>query len=365
MQNFNEINFIIISEFCYLYRTNCDKALYNKPDMIFLKKETTFIEEVRNFKNIPFDNLENPSQAISDINVAIHSIELGSELSDLLNQVHQYFEELKPNSYNHRTLYFWQWIKYAFELTTHCITEERDEIIHLKMKTAIFFYALDDICDELKDEKLLKSIISEVENKTGNYSNLLLKLWDDLQIAYQNTPNYNKVKSELNIAYQAIFNSFFWIQKSGNILTTKIDLDVYLEKVSPTNCVYLAAIIELLFDSDLTNVKIVKEVALETQKMAQIGNWISTWQREVKQGDYSSGILIYLINNKYIEQIDLNKNDNVIDLVKKFDGEKYLMKQWNMLYDQIFLKNLQELEGAHLKSFKVILFMQLNAVGLI
>lgn len=330
--------------------------------------KTTLLESLKNIDILSFDNLEINNDTLTDLNMVINSIELGEELCDLLNLVNNYFEAIKPNSYKHRTIFFWKWIKFAFELSTLNTIEDKEKVIQLKMKTVIFVYALDDICDELRDEKLLNSIIQSINEGIPKRNDLLVNLWSDLSNEYQNTPNYSVLKKELESAQTTILDSFQWAQKSGNVLSQKINLNQYLNNVSPTNCVHLAAVIDLLFVNDLSKNKSIFEASLDTQKMAQIGNWISTWQREIKQNDYSSGLLIYLVNTGYIRVADLNKSpDKIIAIIKEVKAEEYFMEYWHELFQNVKSK-LQnkassEMETTYLNAFKILLFMQIGSVG--
>lgn len=327
----------------------------------------SFIESIKSFENQPFDNFDNKTESLLEINISINNIELNNEITLLLEQISSFFNSIKQGSYDHRTSFFWKWIYYAFQLTTVSKLTNRDEIIHIKMKTAIFFYALDDICDELKDKQLYLSIVNAL-NSPDKGDNVLVRLWHDLQIEYQNTQNYTVLKNKFNYSVNQVFKSFVWtLSSSGNSLEY-IQTNKYLEFVSPTNCVHLSTLIESLFMNDLSNIELIYSISLETQKMAQLGNWVTTWKREVKTGDYSSGMINYLLQANILQKSDFKGgSESLIKQIETNNAEETLIELWNDSYEfqknKLVNANLIDIYTNYLKPVKIILYMQMGAIG--
>jgi hypothetical protein len=68
--------------------------------------------------------------------------------------------------------------------------------------------------------------------------------------------------------------------------------------------------------------------------MARIGNWLSTWKREVKEKDYSSGVFAYVFSNKIID-IDEIKNLTENEIIKRIENscvKDYFLSIWKENY---------------------------------
>lgn len=110
----------------------------------------------------------------------------------------------------------------------------------------------------------------------------------------------------------------------------------------------------------------IREILWYSQKMARIGNWISTWEREIKEKDFTSGIFAYAISSDTLSINDIKKGNKmeIIKKIKKAEIEKKFLKEWEEYYFKIkklskkiktidikdFLSCLQKLFIFHLSS---------------
>ena len=101
--------------------------------------------------------------------------------------------------------------------------------------------------------------------------------------------------------------------------------------------------------------------------MARVGNWVSTWEREIKEKDFTSGIFAYAIEKKIITPEDFYQSEKlslIINKIKDFNINKFLFIEWEKSYKkiedlgrsadlnniEIFLKRLEKLLFLHLSS---------------
>jgi hypothetical protein len=50
-----------------------------------------------------------------------------------------------------------------------------------------------------------------------------------------------------------------------------------------------------------------REAVWTGQVMARIGNWVSTWERELREGDFSAGPIVYALEEGILSRADLDR----------------------------------------------------------
>ena len=74
--------------------------------------------------------------------------------------------------------------------------------------------------------------------------------------------------------------------------------------------------------------------------MTRIGNWVSTWERELNERDFSSGIFAYSLLNKIItlEEIMRVKENNcektkklIVSKISSSNVENAFLEEWKKL----------------------------------
>jgi len=73
------------------------------------------------------------------------------------------------------------------------------------------------------------------------------------------------------------------------------------------------------------------------QQMARIGNWLSTWKRELKEKDICSGVLAYAISSKILNIDDIKqlKEDNIVKKIENSGAYQYFGSSWKRNYEKI------------------------------
>lgn len=74
----------------------------------------------------------------------------------------------------------------------------------------------------------------------------------------------------------------------------------------------------------------------DLERMARIGNWVSTWEREVRDGDYSSGVIVAALDEGVVTPDDLDgaDPDRLIELIESAGIETRFLEEWDDLYDR-------------------------------
>lgn len=319
------------------------------------------------------------SQAFSrKLALSINDWELTPETLYWVNRLEN-MESSYSTIFAHRTRYLWAWIETAFQLTSLKIPNEYSLLAH-SLKCRIIFLAilLDDICDVEQSEKQLYmglSILTGfVPSKDGDTLYLLIyDLWVSISHDIENTPNYNLLCQDIRQACKKLSDSFVYgLSALKRLLAGEKIWHFYLNIIPHSNCIYLAGLIDLLYTPLLSSIDlgVAKHLLENTQKMAQIGNWLSTYEREVKQNDFSSGVIIFGLEKGWLNYNQIQQPINVESVmiaIKKSSADNSLLNMWKTLQNESY--TLQQQCDSHLfqgyvKSFSTLLSMQMGSIGL-
>ena len=316
---------------------------------------------------------KNVSESAKILIRSIGTIDILSELQPLLKKF-AVIQLLYPDIYSHRASYLWKWIQVAFEITGLNILSNYFVVSHsLKCCSAFVTCLIDDICDTTQDENSLErgiaALSGEISDSESYLHALIYETWSTAQNDIRKAPNYSLLKNEFTQAYEYQIEGFRYCLTLGDYST--IDWDTYLEIVPHTIHVYLAGLIDLLYAPNIRSCQLtqLKRIFLLTQRMAQIGNWVTTWEREIDQRDYTSGVIILAIKNKWVDKDDIVKHrvDVIKREVKRSPSERHLLHLWRESRDESRQLSKQldmPLIEGYIDSFSAIIFMQLASVGL-
>nr|MCU0495200.1 hypothetical protein [Chloroflexaceae bacterium] len=304
-----------------------------------------------------------------------------------------------PDIYERRTNYLWKWVQCAFQITSLKLA---DETMHtsnvLKCHSAFLTILLDDICDNARSEVIFERAVQamqgELPDDDSDLYDMIRDVWRMVQQELQATPNYRLLKPYLEAAYGQWLDSFryslhlaldngaanqtpfaqAYATAPGYLVAARAaaDWQRYLHVIPHTIHVYLSGLIDLLFVPGLQpeHIKPLTQIFLLTQQMSQIGNWVTTWERELPHGDFSSGLVIYALARGWVQLEDLAARADVARLaaaLRACPARDDLLKLWSDARAQAAAlaeaTRLPALAG-YVDRFSTILHMQLASEGL-
>jgi hypothetical protein len=93
------------------------------------------------------------------------------------------------------------------------------------------------------------------------------------------------------------------------------------------------------------SLSLLREAVDAGQRMARIGNWLSTWERELREGDVSSGVVVAALERGVVDPAELPAADGEADVSAEADGlidrivdhgfESELLEEWNEEYRRL------------------------------
>lgn len=247
-----------------------------------------------------------------------------------------------------RKHFIWKWLYTINKIWYYVDIREslNQSLTKTKFLYNMFIVLLDDVAEMKNKDDLLEQLLKIPNSKKVESNKLKLeeleyylfarKVWNHIRSEVKKYPYYRK--------YMDIF---------------KFDTDQFINAVKFANMVfkrpklvnskefwmYLPHSMQILidFDMDLMCLKrismselgISRKTVITLQEMGRIGNWLSTWKREVLEKDYTSAVVAYAVEDNVITYNQLIKIEpgKIIKKIEKAGIEKYLFEEWERRYN--------------------------------
>ncbi|WP_222918470.1 terpene synthase family protein [Natrinema sp. SYSU A 869] len=278
----------------------------------------------------------------------------------------------------------WRWfdtVEPEFRLS--CVDDEYGRRVRdAKVLATMFITVIDDVAERHGDRATLKELLlvpfdSRPADPTrkgvdGTYVRFQQELWDALLECYAASPRADEFadlfRFDVRQALQSVDYSALLAQYPG--LAGERELrtyDVYNMMLFPFADIDFAN--ALAFEP--RELSTVRDVVAHGQRMARIGNWIATWERELAEGDYSSGVVIRALESEVVSHKELRAIrtattdatvDPVVDRIRDSGIEAEFVDRWCREYEAA-TEYCDEIESidvrAYLEGFEPIFRSQL------
>lgn len=331
-------------------KTNTEICMFNRP-----MDHSISFEDVCSARELSLENILNLGESRSQ---TASAIKLGErEKEKILEQVFKYelsdsvqhFVNKYDQIFGKRTNFLWKWLGVVYKesgVTLSTVDPKLlDSVTDAKILFTMFFSILDDISEFYKDEKLLESmlgIVSDsptVSNIEENEKLFLFKeLWDHFQKDVSKYPRYKEFKDIFKYDFNQMTNSvrFCYLMNKNPEYMNLQEIEIF---ESYNMIVFLLNGIDLMASPkfEIEDLSHLRTVFWNAQQMARIGNWLSTWKREIKEKDFCSGVIAYALS-EHIITIDDLKNLNEKKIIHKIENSNvvdYFTNTWNKRYQTI------------------------------
>jgi hypothetical protein len=94
---------------------------------------------------------------------------------------------------------------------------------------------------------------------------------------------------------------------------------------------------------DLSDFGALRDLVWDLQEMARIGNWVTTWERELREGDYSSGVVVTALQEGVIAPADLDDGDQeaLVRTVRDHGIEERYRRRWERLHRSVTRRGVE------------------------
>lgn len=298
---------------------------------------------------------------------------IGSDVEDPADRVERVRRCELPNTVNAlvsaydetvgvRDGFLWKWLYFVFpSVTLSCVDSAYEERVRdEKLIVSLFVVLLDDVAEQDMDRETFEELakvpfehqepLRDREGVNAAYVEFAEDIWERLDELLAEAPRRTE--------YESLFD--FDVKQNVNAIDYSYILNQYLEMAnvaesdaydSNNMMLYTYVNIDLMHSPsfDRGELSQLRRVVWNAQKMARVGNWVSTWKREIREHDYSSGIVIYALENGIVDREELYKlsagryagsSEDIVRRIEQAGVEEVFLDKWHQNYEEV-----QQLKG--------------------
>ena len=299
---------------------------------------------------MPTDSVQRVSASNGDYETRIKEITLPETV---LSNVEEY-EEVGGD----RDRFVWKWIYSLLpEFTLSSVPRENAGSARTqKTNLTILITLLDDLAEKRGDTETFEEICRLVTSGEaadvrragdGGIVDFAARLWSEIETELADTARYEEVREIFGYDLRQAFNAMDYSRMINEHLSMA-NLEG-TEHYGPHNMVMFPyADIDVMYSPsfEFRDFGELRELIWGLQKMARIGNWLTTWEREIHEGDYTAGIVVYALRNDVVTFDELRTNDpavrdELVERIKDRGIEDRFMDEWQRRYRAITEREYQ------------------------
>lgn len=269
------------------------------------------------------------------------------EISHVLNKTLSPRLEYWASRYSqvgHRNMYLWKWCRQGVEVTTlPCVMPELwDEVCDTKVLGVVLDVLLDDVADRGGDGELLERLLSltiggplpdlsKFRGAERAYAEFTVEVWQEIIGRARRFPLYDEYARLLAYDYQQLFNvmRYSHLVNENLALMNLAEHDIY----TPHNMhMVISSTLDLMCSPDFDHSEVgkVRDAAWHGQCMGRVGNLVTTWERELGEADFSSGVYASAIcaGHLTVEQLKAGDHEAIKRAIVDGGHEVVFLRQW-------------------------------------
>ncbi|WP_436927303.1 hypothetical protein [Halosimplex amylolyticum] len=273
----------------------------------------------------------------------IRQVTLPERVERLADAYDAHFEE--------RDRFLWQWIYSLFpSFTLSSVAEEHAAHVR-EQKTILTMYVtvLDDLVEHRGDRRTFREACrlpcdvvdadpgrAAVDTETFAF---VERLWTEFADGLADAPRreefadifaYDFSQTADAMEYSALLSD----NPSMANLTGATQYDSHNMVMFPY------ADVDLMYSPgfDQRDLGTLRNTLWDLQEMARIGNWLTTWEREVVEGDYSAGIVVAAIEEGVVSPTEVAATDEreaVVEAIRESGMDRRFRRRWQRIYEDV------------------------------
>ena len=251
-----------------------------------------------------------------------------------------------------RDRFLWQWIYSLFpEFTLSTVDPATAEHVRCqKMLLTIYVTVLDDLVENHADRatfeearRLIRAPETVDADRTAvseEYFAFIETVWKRFEEGLEDAPRGEEFQDVFDYDIQQTMNAMDYSAVVNE--TPEIANLSGSERYDAHNMVMFAyADVDLMYSPtfDLDDYGTLRDLLWDLQEMARIGNWLTTWEREVKEDDYTAGIVVLALQEGLVTTEEIRGSERekqaVVERIKAENVEQRFRDRWADLYESV------------------------------
>jgi hypothetical protein len=264
-----------------------------------------------------------------------------------------------------RDRFLWKWIHNLFDTftLTSVPSRVRGAVYEQKTLLTMFVTVLDDLAESDADRDTFDvgrwipfevdaaerggAATDEVDGEVVDY---LADLWDEIDAAIRDAPRYAEFVDLFEYDLRQTCNAMAYsgLVNDNPAIANRAETERH-DAYNMTMFPYAG--IDLMHSPsfDRSELGALRSILCDLQQMARIGNWVTTWERELAEGDISSGVVVCalrrgVIDYEEIAEADARDVERLADRIRSQGIESEFTREWE-LRDRTVRKRTRELES--------------------
>ncbi len=251
----------------------------------------------------------------------------------------------------HRPPFLWNWCLEGVTLTTlPCVDPElRESVCTTKLLGVMLDVLLDDVADQSGPGDYLEQSLkipfaacrpdfSGFSPQQQAYADTVARVWETIVARAGAYPHYDEFRELWRFDYLQLLNAMRYshlINRDPRLLNL-VEHDLYL----PHNMhMMISSTVDLMCSSGFERAELgrVREAVWNAQCMGRIGNLITTWERELGDRDFTSGVYAFAVRAGLLTPQELIDGDQetLRQTIASHDCEGYFLDRWRFHHDQM------------------------------
>lgn len=242
-----------------------------------------------------------------------------------------------------RDQFLWKWIHNLFDaFTLPCVpTESWETVKTSKTVFTMFITVLDDLADQpgggatFEQARRIPYAPDAVDYDAPGVEGDVLKfaeeLWAEVNGLLTDAPCAQRYRDVFRFDLRQAINAMGYAQVlNGNPEIANI---AESRHHGPFNMVMFPyADIDLMWtpEFDRSEFGELRHLLLDLQQMARIGNWVTTWERELFEGDYTAGVVVDALERGIISLED--DPETAIEAIRRHEIQAKFEAEWESRY---------------------------------
>lgn len=269
------------------------------------------------------------------------------------------------SAFGPRPEFLWKWCRYGAEvITLPCVRPQlRAELCDTKTLGILLAVLLDDVADQGGNPQLLEELLLLSDNRAPQlsgfdaderrYLQFAGELQHELAERTRSLPHFAEFASLLRFDYLQLANAMRYshLLQASPYLLNSTEHDLY----TPHNMHIMACLTFDLMGSDTfdrAELGKMREVAWHAQWMGRIGNLVTTWERELQEKDFSSGVYARAVKHGdvTVDQLLAGNHTTIEAAIRRGRHEGAYLEQWQE-HREFLLSPNQRLKSFSMEQF--------------